>query len=118
MKLEATNKPEPEAKPAARSPGKRRTEWLKLRVTPGEKVLIEENATAAGQPVSAFLRRLGMGNTVLAASSSPAALRSERDDDFEPRVRELAKTMPRRNAELAARRKEAREKARAALASV
>lgn len=88
----------------------KRTEVIILRVSPAEKAMIGEQAAKAGMKVSAYIRReAGIGTAAL--TSQPG-----RGDDFEVRVRDYAKTMPARNAELAVKREEAREKATRALA--
>lgn len=94
----------------------KRTETIILRVSPGEKGAIVANAERAGVKVSEYLRRRGCDG-----SEGDREARRERQapppgDDFEARVAAYAKTMPRRNAELAVRREEAREEAKAALA--
>jgi len=101
-----------------------RTEILRLRVTPAEKLLVEERATAAGLTASEYLRReagLGhFGRTALRRVDLPSAAPSAEGvpATFEARVREAAKRMPRANAESLVRRELAREKARALAGSV
>lgn len=76
-----------------------------LRVSKAEKALIEENARAAGRTVSEYLRTMALlGTPDLRPSAGPKAKRPQRAGDFEGRVEELARTMPRRNAEVLARR--------------
>jgi hypothetical protein len=105
-----------------------RGEWIKLRVSTAEKALIEERAKAAGLKVSEYIRReAGIGHfgrsdlrRVELPSASPAESAPGPEasgGNFEARVREAAKRMPRRNAESLVRREMAREKARAALAA-
>lgn len=91
----------------------RRTERLNLRLTKSQRARIEERAGAAGLTMSEYVVQSGCGDIEPAAAS---AQRPE-PDDFEARVREYQKTMPRRSAEIAVRREEAAARAKAALAS-
>lgn len=79
----------------------KRTESIVLRTTPAEKALIAENARASGETTSEYLRRLGMGAAKRVEAQAPAQV-----DGFEQRVRELSRTMPKRNAEMLARREQ------------
>jgi Mobilization protein NikA len=92
----------------------RRDKKFDLRLTQAELARVKENAAATGLGVSEYIRRRTCGELRVPA---PLAQRPERADDFEARVRELERTMPRANAELLARRERAKAKARAALAS-
>jgi Mobilization protein NikA len=98
-----------------------RTERIILRVSPAEKALIAERAAGAGLGLSAFIRReAGIGHFGSKGRPDPAEsgyTRPEAASDFEERVREFARTMPRRNAETAVRREDARRKAAAAIAA-
>ena len=89
-----------------------KTQILPIRVSPGQKALIAENAEASGfDSTSEYLRQLGM------AGGKPPRKRSvaggtrgpvEQPDEFEAKVRELARKMPRRSAEIVARRERAK----------
>lgn len=79
-----------------------RSGYIILRASKAEKALIEENARAAGRTVSEYLRTMGLLGTP--DTAGPKAKRPQRAGDFEGRVEELAETMPRRNAEVLARR--------------
>ena len=94
----------------------RRGKFLKLRVSKTEQARIEENAEAAGLTVSEYIRQRTCGE--LGPARPPARTTRRRGSDFEQRVREEMRTMPKVNAERLVRREEAREKAREALGVV
>jgi hypothetical protein len=95
----------PKPKPAA----VKRSEWIRLRVSPVEKATIEARAEEAGEEVSERLRRIGMepvkGKPTLRAETPAAQARG----DFEARVQAMARYMPRQNAETVVRRELAKE---------
>lgn len=91
----------------------KRTDRILLRVTPAEKALIRERAGGARQ-MSDFIRRLALGG----ADSTVAERRAQdrrvekaearAPGDFAVLVAQFERTMPRRSAEIAARRQLAR----------
>lgn len=94
-----------------------RTEWIKLRVSPAEKALIQERAGGEGK-VGGYLRKLGLGGEAVAVQATrPQGGEISEGDDFERRIRAKELLMPRRAAETVVRREVAAEAARAALAN-
>jgi hypothetical protein len=100
-----------------------RGQWIKLRVSPAEKALIEERAATAGLTTSEYIRReagigkFGRADLRRAGEIGHTAPEHQTSSSFEARVRREMRTMPRVNAEKVVRREEAREKAKAALAA-
>lgn len=87
-----------------------KTKAILVRVTPAEKALIEEKAKASGLSTSDYLRQLGMGTrgsgrkTAAVSKTTAPGSTPGSPVDLEARVRELSQRMPRRNAEVLARR--------------
>ena len=103
-----------------------RSQRIILRVSPAEKALVAEQAQAAGLKVSEYIRReAGIGKFGRAdlmrrpagiqedQPQPPMAVLEGRSADFEQRVRDEMRTMPKVNAERLVRREEARERAKA-----
>lgn len=83
----------------------KRTENINLRVTPAEKALIEEKASGAELGTSEWLRLVGtMGTKPRPAVRTPSLAEVQAPGDFEALVIRYQRTMPRRNAEIVARR--------------
>lgn len=95
--------------------------YIQVRVSPEEKALVEAAAAADGLKASEYIRRevgigkfrrealMGLRREPAVEAEEPAgrgsqATRPQRREDFEARVEELMRTMPRRNAEVLARR--------------
>lgn len=79
-----------------------------VRVSEGEKTLIRERAEASGQNMSEYLRGLALQG-VRAEGERGKSQRQRNAErrapgDFEALVARYSRTMPRRNAEIAARR--------------
>jgi hypothetical protein len=94
-----------------------RTEFIKFRATPAEKARIEEVASSKGLKTGAWLRRAGMGSAEPPDGrelgnpppAEAAPVEEGLPSDYEERVLKLARTMPRRSAEVLVRRELARE---------
>lgn len=106
-------------KRVSRERGVSKTADIKLRVSPAEKLLIQEKAGGA-RKVSAYLRRLALedgGSSRPAVRPEPGHVQPEHQagPDRQRRVNEKATRMSRRNAEFDVSQEEAQERARAAL---
>jgi hypothetical protein len=91
----------------------KRTDRILLRVTPAEKALIRERAGGSRQ-MSDFIRRLALGGADSAVAERRAQDRwvekaeARAPGDFAALVARYEKTMPRRSAEIVAKRELAR----------
>lgn len=91
----------------------KRSSWLKVRVSEDEKKLVKARAAASGLGVSDYIRGLailGGPAVVRQAAQDRTRRKAERQapGDFEALVARYEQTMPRRNAEIVARRELAR----------
>lgn len=88
----------------------RRTEWLRVRITPLEEKAVQARADMAGMNVADYTRSRTCGSepeaiaTRVAEATNQRRAEREAPGDFDALVARYSQTMPRRNAEIAARR--------------